>query len=253
MAKFWSRLPYRIGGPVLLLLIWLVVAWPTASGSYLLPSPQDTFSRFGALLGTGDFYTDILLTVRRWLVGYLFGVLAGVPVGLLMGSSSRIYLLLEFLIEFFRSLPVTALFPLFLLAFGIGDASKIAMVFTSVVFVVILNTAYGVFHSSKLRLKMAKTFGASPMQIFVHIRFFDALPSILVGMRTSLSLSLIVVVVSEMFIGTEYGLGQRIFDAYTRNDVIELYAVILFLGLTGYGSNRLFIAAERRLAFWAGK
>ena len=244
---------YRVGGPICLLVVWFFAASASKGIAYLLPSPQAAFGHLAGLLGSSTFYGDVGMTLKRWLLGYALGVLAGAPIGLLMGSSERIYLSLEFLIEFFRSLPVTALFPLYLLAFGIGDAAKIAMVFTATIFVVMINTAYGVFHSSKLRVKMAKTFGASQLQIFLRIRFFEALPGMLVGMRTALSLSLIVVVLSEMFIGTKLGLGQRVFDAYTRNDVVDLYAVVLFLGLTGYLSNRLFIGMERRLAFWAGK
>jgi NitT/TauT family transport system permease protein len=75
----------------------------------------------------------------------------------------------------------------------------------------------------------------------------------MVGMRTALSLALIVVIVSEMFIGTQVGLGQRIFDAYTVNLTEELYAVLLLTGFLGYLMNRLFVAAEGRIVFWAGR
>jgi NitT/TauT family transport system permease protein len=75
----------------------------------------------------------------------------------------------------------------------------------------------------------------------------------LVGMRTTLSLSLIVVIVSEMFIGTQNGLGQRIYDSYQFNLTVDLYAVLLVTGFLGYLSNRLFLFAEERLVFWTGK
>jgi len=160
---------------------------------------------------------------------------------------------MEFPVDFFRSLPVTALFPLFLLTFGIGDRSKIAMACAATVFVVLLNSAYGVLHATDARTKMARAFGASSLQVFLRIVCPEALPQVFVGMRTALSLSLIVVVVSEMFIGTRYGLGQRLFDAYAKNTVVDLYAVVLFLGLLGLASNTLFVFLERRLVFWAGK
>ena len=98
------------------------------------------------------------------------------------------------------------MFPLFLLLFGMGNAGKVAMVFTAAVFVILLNSAYGVSHSSPARARMAQTFGASGWQIFRHITLFEALPHTLVGMRTALSLSLIVVIVSEMFIPWTYSM-----------------------------------------------
>lgn len=127
------------------------------------------------------------------------------------------------------------------------------MVFAACVFVVILNSAYGIIHAKKGRIRAARTFGASRWQIFIWVSFFEALPQTMVGMRTALSLSLIVVVVSEMFIGTKFGLGQRIFDAYTKNSIEELYAVILFVGIIGYLFNKIFFAIEGRIVFWAGK
>jgi ABC-type nitrate/sulfonate/bicarbonate transport system permease component len=240
-------------GPCALLAIWFLASSVFRINPLLLPSPQETVTRLWALFTEGSILPDAQASAVRWFGGYALGCLLGIPIGLLMGASRRIYESLEFLVDFFRSLPVTAMFPLFLLLFGMGDSSKIAMVFASTVFVVILNSAYGVFHTAPARVKMAKTFGASRWQIFSRITLFDALPSTLVGMRTALSLSLIVVVVSEMFIGTKEGMGQRVFEAYQKNAPDTLYALILLLGLVGYAANKLFILVETRVAFWAGK
>lgn len=171
-----------------------------------------------------------------------------------MGSSKRIYAAMEFPFEFGRSLPVTSLFPLYLMAFGaVSDASKVAMVFTGTVFIVILHAAYGVSNASPARTRMARMFGANRWQIFWRITIWEALPDTLGGMRSALSIALIVVVVSEMFIGTVAGAGQRIFQAYQRNSLETLYAIIVFMGVAGYVSNKLFIMIEKRIAFWAGK
>ena len=127
------------------------------------------------------------------------------------------------------------------------------MTFTATVFVIIINSAYGVIQTSKQRIKVAKIYGANKLQIFSQIILFEALPHAVVGMRTSISLALIVVIVSEMFIGTKYGLGQRVYDAYTRNSIAELYSVILLIGIIGYLINKLFVYFEQKLIFWAGK
>lgn len=240
-------------GPLALLILWWILTKFGFANSFLLPSPEDTFSRLFELFSSGEVFNDINLTFYRWSIGYLLGCIVGIPLGILMGYSEKVYKSSEFLIEFFRSLPVTAMFPLFLLMFGIGDSSKIAMTFTATVFIIIINSAYGVTQTKKTRIKAAKTFGATNFQIFTNVVFYESLPHTLIGMRTTLSLSLIVVIVSEMFIGTQYGLGQRIYDAYTRNSVDELYAVIVLLGIIGYFSNKLFMYIETKIAFWTGK
>jgi NitT/TauT family transport system permease protein len=251
LSRSKSWLP--VTGPLALLGVWALLSSVLRVSPLLLPTPQSAFSRLYEILENGSFLPDIWSTGYRWLGGYASACALGIPMGLLIGSSRSVYLATGFLIDFLRSLPVTALFPLFLLVFGIGDGSKLAMVFTATVFIIILNSAYGVSHATETRAKMARAFGANPLQVFWHIRLFEAMPQIVVGMRTGLSLSLIVVIVSEMFIGAQHGIGQRIFDAYSRNAVPELYGVIVFLGVLGFLSNAMFVLVERKIVYWAGQ
>lgn len=240
-------------GPISILFLWFILTEFKIANPLYLSTPWQTFTRLFELITSKEIFPDIGKTVGRWFWGYSLGCVLGIPIGILMGISQKIYSSLEFVIDFSRSLPVTAVFPLFLLVFGIGDSSKIAMTFTATVFIVIINSAYGVIQTKKTRIKAAKTFGASKWQIFRHVVFFEALPHTAVGMRTAISLSLIVVIVSEMFIGTRFGLGQRVYDAYTRNSIDELYAVVLLLGLIGYLSNKVFVLVERKVIPWTGK
>jgi NitT/TauT family transport system permease protein len=239
--------------PLLLLLLWMLVSGLGVASPLLVPSPGAAFGRLYDLLASGGIFPDIGASLKRWAAGYAIGCAVGVPVGLLIGSAPRVYRSTYPLLDFLRSLPVTALFPLFLLMFGIGDSSKMAMAFAATVFVVILNSAYGVLQAKPTRIRAAKVFGASRGQIFRWVTFYEALPQTMVGMRTALSLALIVVIVSEMFIGTEFGLGQRVFDAYTVNLIDDLYAVLLLTGFLGYLMNRAFVAVERRVVFWTGQ
>ena len=139
------------------------------------------------------------------------------------------------------------------LCFGIGDSSKIAMVWVGVIFIIIVNSAYGVMQAPKKRLQMAKSFRANRWKIFHDIVIWEAIPQTVVGMRIALSTALIVVIISEMFIGTQYGIGQRLYDAYSKSLVEELYSMILIIGSIGYLANKLFLIAEQRLLFWVGK
>lgn len=244
---------YIIIGPIILLLIWWVVTSFNLVNPLFLSNPGETFIKFFQLIQTGKILPDLWATFYRTLISFGIAAFIGIPIGLILGSSKKVYSSLELVIDFFRSLPATALFPLFLLVFGIGDVAKIAIGIFVCVWIIIVNSAYGVLHSSKTRRKLAQTFKATKFQIFKEVTFFEALPQIFVGLRLSISIALIVVVVAEMFIGTKVGLGQRIFDAHLTYRTTELYAVILLAGLLGYVLNKLFLFTEKRVLHWAGK
>jgi NitT/TauT family transport system permease protein len=120
------------------LVLWFAVTALRLAPPLLIPSPAAAFGRLYALLISGSLIPDVGASLWRWAAGYALGCAAGVPIGLLIGSSPWLYRSSFPLLDFLRSLPVTALFPLFLLLFGIGDSSKIAMAFAATVFVVIL-------------------------------------------------------------------------------------------------------------------
>ena len=240
----------RLWVPALILLLWQVVSSSEVVNPILLPKLTDAFNAGVNLFSSGAIWQDLGSTAYRFIVGYGIAVIVGIPVGLLIGTFAWIHRSFEFILEFGRSTPVTAFFPLFLLLFGIQDLSKIAMVSVASVFIVILNSAYGVKYASEIRKRVADLYGANRFQRFIYVTFWDALPQIVVGLRTALSLALIVVVVSEMFIGTRFGLGQRIFDAYTVSNSAQLYALLIIIGTTGFVLNRFFIVIETKLVHW---
>jgi ABC-type nitrate/sulfonate/bicarbonate transport system permease component len=244
---------YSAIGIFSMLLIWWTISITGIVSPLLLPPPLAVGQNLTGLLLNGTINNDISSTVYRFAIGYIGGVVSGIPIGLLMGMSRLSYQLLEFPVDFFRSLPVTALFPLFLLCFGVGDASKIAMVWIAVIVIIIVNAAYGVIQAPKKRLQMAKSFRANRLQIFRDIIIWESIPQIVVGMRIALSTALIVVIVGEMFIGTQYGIGQRLYDAYSKSLTEELYSMILIVGIMGYLLNKLFLITEQKVLFWVGK
>ena len=175
----------------------------------------------------------------------------GISIGLLIGVDRRLFDIMVIPIDFVRSIPITILYPVFVLTCGISHLSKIAMVFAGSVFVIALNTAYGVIHESPIRRNMARLFGASRFQAIRHITFFESLPQTAVGLRIALSLSLVIEILCEMFMGSEYGLGQRVSDAYTTYAIPDMYALIVIVGSFGYVLNRLLASALRVLLPWA--
>lgn len=242
-----------IVGPIIILAIWWIVTELNFVNPILLPRLDDTLGKFFSLLISAKAFPDIWSTVYRTVLGFGIASFFGIIAGLIVGKYARIYKTFEIVIDFFRSLPATAMFPLFLLIFGIGSASKIAIAVFISFWVVLLNSAYGVIHSSKTRTKVAKSLGATDWQTFKDITVMEALPQIVVGLKTAISLSLIVVVVSEMFIGSNSGLGQKIYDSYLTYETINLYAWLLIVGIVGYILNKFFVLFEKRTLHWVGR
>ena len=240
-------------GPIIVLAIWWIVTELNLVNPILLPRLDDTLGKFFSLLISGKALPDLWATVYRTILGFGIASFFGIIAGLVIGKYTGIYKIFEIVIDFFRSLPATAIFPLFLLIFGIGSAAEIAMAIFVSFWVVLLNSAYGVIYSSKIRTKVAKSLGATDWQIFKDITIMEALPQIVVGLKTAISLSLIVVIVSEMFIGSSSGLGQKIYDSYLTYETVNLYAWLLIVGLAGYTLNKFFAFFEKRILHWVGR
>ena len=244
---------YYVIVPLIILIVWAIFSNLKVISPLFLPTPQAVFLEIINLFASVTILPDIFYTLYRAFLGFIVACLIGIPLGLLMGYSDKIYYSLEFVVEFFRSIPATALFPLFLLFFGIGDQSKIALTAWTAGLVLIINAMYGVHLGKELRIKAAKTMRMSGFILFQKIIFPEALPQIFSGMRISISLSLIIVVVTEMFIGTNFGLGHRIIDAQLVYRISEMYATIFIAGILGFLINKGFIFAEKRVVHWKGK
>ena len=196
---------------------------------------------------------DLLETVRRTLEAFAIAACLGVPLGIVIGSSVQVYRSLEFPIDFFRSTPATALFPLFMIIFGLGDGAKVAVAGFSAMLIIVFNVAYGVMNARPTRMLAARVMGTSRLRIFRDVTFFESLPQTFVGVRTAVSLALVVIIVAEMFIGSDNGLGRRIIDSQITFDMPGLYATILLAGALGYALNLFFLTLEARLVHWAGR
>jgi sulfonate transport system permease protein len=247
-----SRWLLPLAGPAAFLFLWWGVCSLHVVRPVLLPTPLATFAyMFDALLH-GSMLADAFVTISRVVIAFLIGAVIGIPLGVAFGSNERLYRSVEFLIDFFRSTPASALIPLFILFFGISDINKIAIAAFGVFSVVVFNSAYGVMNARKSRILAAKVMGASPFQIFRDVLFFESLPQTMVGLRTGISTSLVVVVVAEMFIGSDQGLGHRIIEGEQVLHITDMYSSIIVAGVIGYLLNMLFMVTDKRLIHWSG-
>lgn len=248
----WSKfLP--VVGPLLLFLIWDLVVRVGWVKVILLPTPLATIATLVTGLAGGPLLEDFGVTLWRTIQAFLIAAAVGVPLGVLLGSNERAYRSVEFLIDFFRSTPSSALIPLFLLIFGVSDINKVAIAAFGALLIVLFNSAYGVINARKQRIMAAKVMGASRWQIFKDVLIWESLQPTFVGLRSAVSMALVIVIVAEMFIGSDNGLGHRIIDAQQVLNVKSMYAAILSAGALGYALNVLFLVLEKRIVHWSGR
>ena len=240
-------------GPVVLFIVWDLAVRLGFIKPILLPTPADTVAALITGLAGGPLLTDFAMTVWRTLQAFAIAAVVGVPLGVLLGSNEKAYRSVEFLIDFFRSTPSSALIPLFLLIFGVSDVNKVAIAAFGALLIVVFNSAYGVINARKQRVMAARVMGASRWQIFKDVLVWESLQPSFVGLRSAVSMALVIVIVAEMFIGSDTGLGHRIIDAQQVLNVKSMYAAILAAGALGYALNILFLVAERRIVHWSGR
>jgi NitT/TauT family transport system permease protein len=240
-------------GPLLLFALWELTISAQWVKPVLLPPPGATLVHMWGTLTSGSIFPDLWATVYRTMMSFGIAVVIGVPLGVVLGSSESAYRSVEFLIDFFRSTPSSALIPLFLLIFGITDVNKIAIASFGAMLIVLFNSAYGVMNAKKTRVMAAQIMGVSRWHVFKDVLLMESLAQTFVGLRSAISMALVIVIVAEMFIGSETGLGHRIIDAQQVFNVKEMYTSILITGALGYLLNLLFLLIEKKLIHWSGK
>ena len=251
MIKRRTDLLVPLIGVAVMLALWYLAVRTRVIDPVLLPLPTDTARAAWKGLN-GKLGSDFLITLERTALAIALAAAIGIPIGLILGVSEKFYRSLEFVVDFFRSTPATAIFPLFLLLFGIDDKTKVYVATFAASLAIIFNVAYGVMNARKTRLLAAWLMGARRHQILLVI-LLESFPQTFIGLRTGVSLALIVVIVAEMFIGSKDGLGNSIFEAQQLFEMPAMYAAIFASGALGYGLNLLFRLVEKRVVHWAGK
>ncbi|MGA3092716.1 MAG: aliphatic sulfonate ABC transporter permease SsuC [Terriglobales bacterium] len=217
--------------PICWLILW---QWASSSGvlpSRFLPSPRAVLRSFVELGVSGELWSHVRVSALRALSGFVVGGGLGLALGLLTGSLSWAETLLDTTIQMVRNIPPLALIPLVILWFGIDESAKLFLVALGVFFPVYINTFHGIRSVDKGLLEMGKTYGLSGWPLYREIILPGALPSILVGVRFSLGLMWVILIVAET-ISARSGIGYMTMNAreFMQTDVmvvgILLYAVL---------------------------
>lgn len=232
-----------------LLLVWELAAQAEWVNPLIVPPVTKVVGTFLELLGSGQIPLQILASLKRAAVGYVLAATVFIPLGILMGLFDAVRDALEVSVEMLRPVPPPVVIPAAMLFFGLGDEMKIFVIFFSCAWPILLNTLDGVRNIDRVLLYTARTFGLPQRNIIRQVILPASSPQIMTGLRVSLPIVLILVVISEM-VGSTDGIGYFILDSQRRFRVASMYAGMLALAILGYVLNQLFNLAHRRLLAW---
>lgn len=241
---------YPLAGVLAVLIIWQLLSGTGFVNPLFLPTPIATWNALLKMSEEGILWNDAFHSLVRVFKGVGISILIGVPAGFVLGLVSLMGRTFGAVLDFFRSIPPVIFYPLALLIFGIGDASRIAVVVLGATTIIILTTSVAVERCSAMRQAVMRLYGASPFQVFRHVVLYEALPAVFLGIRTAISLGIIIVTVTEMLVGATHGLGSRATNAQITYETPQLFAVILVVGVIGVLLNQLMRMFENWFVSW---
>lgn len=239
----------RLLGVAVFLLLWEMAPRIGLADPTFIPSFSTVMKAWFDLLISGELIMHILVSLKRSLLGFGLGMIVALSLGLMIGWFKKFEYYVDALLQTFRQTSILALFPVFILLFGIGEVSKIAIVFWGVLWPILLNTVTGVKNTDPLLIKSARSMGASQFTIFEKVVLPSAIPSILTGIRLSATLSIIVLTAAEMM-GANAGLGFLVFDSQGKFRIPQMFAAIITMSMLGLIVNYSIVAIEKRVARW---
>lgn len=233
-----------------LVAAWYLLTLPGRINPILLPPPLPVLAAFGALVTSGSVWPDVFVTVYEWCVAFGAGAVAGCIVGYLVSRTPYTVRVFDPLLAGFYSIPAILLFPLYLLFFGLGPPSKIAIGATIAFFPVVLNTIAGLSAVDRSFIRAARSMGAGSRQLFATVMLPAALPVVLTGLRLGGIVAFMTILGCEM-ISSLSGLGHRIVELAENMEPVRMFANILVAVLLAFAINAGVSYAEARGKGWA--
>jgi ABC-type nitrate/sulfonate/bicarbonate transport system permease component len=221
-----------IGSPLVLLLVWEALVWSKVVDARFVPAPSTIFQSAWQMTLSGELWEHVRASLVRLAAGFLIGVIPGVALGLVMGLNRYVRAALDPLVAATYPIPKIAILPLLMLAFGIGEASKIAIIAIAVVYLALINTMLGVMTLDRVYFEVARNYGAPWRKLFTRVIIPGALPHIFTGLRLSLGVSLIVIVGAE-FVAAKSGIGYLIWTSWESLVIEKMFVGIIVITVLG--------------------
>ena len=234
---------------LLLVALWSLVRWSGLVKPALVPAPTEVAARFWTMLTRERFVVDIAMSSERVLVGVALGILCAVPAGFLLGWYRPVRRFVDPLINFFRALPPIALIPLVIVYFGIGEVAKVVILFYAAFFAGVIVMYEGISQISPIYLRVARTLGATDLEIFRRVVVPLTVPHILTALRVALGVAWATLVASEL-IAAQQGLGAVIQNASSFFRLDTIYVGIIAIGAIALAMDLALRGLTRRLVAW---
>ena len=241
------RLLLAAGLPLVLLVLWWVAS--ADSQSFYLPPLRQILEAFASVWLGARLVDDVLPSVARLLTGFALAGLAGVTLGVMVGSSPRLRAACEPVLEFLRAVPPPVLIPVIMLFAGIGDTMKVLVILAGCLWPVLLNTVEGVRGADEVLVDTGRSYRITGWMRLRKLVLPGASPQIFTGARQSLAIAIILMVISEMFYA-DSGMGHTIVDAGREFNYSKVWSGVLLLGLLGVLLSLLFWLVESRALRW---
>ena len=249
MSRRRQELVLTIAGPMLLLLLWELLSRTEIINPIYWPAPSKLWPTAVDMFRNRDLLGDIRISMWRILAGFVIGTVPGVMIGLAMGLFWPVRVFLMPLATAIYAVPKIAILPLAIIAFGIGELSKIMIVAISIFFLIALSTMSGVLAIDSQFRDVASNLGANRWQMFFTVALPGSLPAIFTGMRLALGFALIVIVGTE-FLAASKGIGYVIWQNYQILRIREMFVGLIITGLMGWLMNLVLDLVERVVVPW---
>lgn len=241
--------PKRLISPLLFILIWEFISRTHIVHPFFLPAPSTILIAGFQLIASGELLKHAMISLSRALSGYCLAIAIGILLGIIVGWSRFAEDLFDPLIELTRPIATLALVPLFILWFGVGNTSKIVIVFKACLFPILLNTISGVKGVKKRMIQAARSLGASDHQLLSKVIVPASLPMILTGIRISAAMCMLAIVGVEM-LAAHTGLGFFVVDMQRVFATDKMFVGIVALTLLGFSLDRIVRIVQRRILKW---
>jgi len=241
-----------LASPVLLLLLWEGFARLGWIDQRFFPAPSSIIAALVHLSRSGELWANLSASLVRLFWGALLGGVPALALGLAMGLYRPVRAIVDPLVAATYPIPKSAILPLVLLVFGLGEASKVVMVALGVFYPMIINTTAGVLEIDRIYLDVGRNFGAGRWQTFRTIALPGAAPLIMAGMKLGAGLGLILIAIAEM-IGAQSGIGYMIWNAWQLMAVDTMFVGLVVIALFGFLFTWALDELERWLLPWKAR
>lgn len=235
--------------PFLLLLLWELAARLGLIDTRFFPAPSSILDALVEVAESGMLWTNTSASLQRLSWGFLLGGIPALALGIAMGLFRPLRAAVDPLISLTYPIPKSAILPLILLIFGLGEASKVVMVAIGVFYPICINATAGVLEINKIYLDVGKNFRATRWQTFLTIALPGALPFIMSGLKLGIGMGLILIALAEM-VGAKSGLGFMIWNAWEILAVEQMYIGLIMVALIGYVLSLLLTELEHIIIPW---